>query len=159
MCASCVPTTPVRQQQTALAGTLWCWSTGRRRQWSPACPPLRWKARSSATAPEMSPKGTVASLTSATTRPCTYTQVQPTRCYWPEAAVSICLYYFSVVFWSRNNTELYINSAQCGNAAVCGETTWPAGASLCAVCLCGFTPDTLASSQSPKICMLVSLSF
>lgn len=62
--------------------------------------------------------------------------------YSPHDATNLrplCLFAFTiflVAFWSRNNTELYINSAQCGNAAACGETTWPAGASLCAVCMC-----------------------
>lgn len=86
--ASCAPITPVRQLQTAPAGTLWCWLTGRRKRSSPACRPQRWRARSSATARVTSPRGTAASLTSATTRRCTYTQVQTMLLFYSDSRFS-----------------------------------------------------------------------
>lgn len=106
--ARCAPTAPVRRPQTGPAGTLWCWSMGRRRRSSPASPPHRWRARFSATAPGTSPRETAASPTSATTRLCTSTQVSPPRCF--KTLMSGLFYsVFEVVVCTSLFTEIRIN--------------------------------------------------
>lgn len=112
VCACSVPTTPARRLQTGPAGTPSCWSTGRRRRSNPACRPPRWRARCSATVPEMSPRGTVASPTSATTRLYTFTQVYLRLCIY-------CIKHLFPVFWTL--TELECGSAKQFSVLFCQQ--------------------------------------